>query len=372
VRPDGSILWCVDRGRLVQVEEGMPPRLSGILVDITERKRREAQVRALDTALARSAEELQAVLDVLPVGIFIADDASCSVIRSNPAGAAMLGIGPNVNVSATRPGAEALPFRVLRDGVEVSPDGLAMQRSARLGAPVRDDELVVERQDGATTIITIDAVPLFDGDARVRGCVGAFIDITERKLAERARDEEARRKDEFLATLAHELRNPLAPIRTAVEVLRLAGEVDHRQANALDVIARQAEQLGRLVDDLLDVSRITRGKVELRKAWVEVATIVARALETSGPALRAAGHDVHVDVPEGLRVWGDLTRLAQIVDNLLSNAAKYTGSGGNVWIEAARRGSEISVGRAGGRRRIAGAAETRASTTTWSSRYRPT
>jgi PAS domain S-box-containing protein len=343
LRPDGSILWCVDRGRLVQVEPHGSPRLSGILIDITERKRKEAQVDALDAALARRAEELQVVLDVLPVGVFIAEDASCSVIRSNPAGAAMLGIAPDVNASKSGAEAERLPFRVLREGVEIPPDELAMQRAARTGAPVRGDEVVVERDDGTATSLVIDAIPLFDERERVRGCVGALVDITERKLAELVRDEEARRKDEFLATLAHELRNPLAPIRTALELLRLTG-VAEAQRPPLEVIARQVEQLSRLVDDLLDVSRITRGKVELRKAWVEVATVVERALETSGPALGAAGQHVHVELPgEPLYVCGDLTRLSQIVGNLLNNAAKYTGAGGNVWVAAGRRGEEVTI-----------------------------
>jgi signal transduction histidine kinase len=142
-----------------------------------------------------------------------------------------------------------------------------------------------------------------------------------------------RRKDEFLAMLAHELRNPLAPIRNALEILRLRGVGAHDEAagQAWDMVERQTGHLSRLVDDLLDVSRITRGKINLERAPVEVGEVVRRAVETSRPVIEARRHKLDVRMPPRL-VWveGDLTRLAQVVLNLLNNAAKYTEEGGHI------------------------------------------
>jgi PAS domain S-box-containing protein len=165
--------------------------------------------------------------------------------------------------------------------------------------------------------------------------VGGFLlllqDITERtRLLSELRDAN-RRKDEFLAMLGHELRNPLAPIRTAVELLRLRGsrEIERERVS----IERQVNHLVQLVDDLLDVSRITRGKLQLRRERFELATAVAQAIEMASPLLEERGHRLHVEMPPaGLAVHADRSRVAQIVANLLTNAAKYTDPGGTVEI----------------------------------------
>jgi PAS domain S-box-containing protein len=172
---------------------------------------------------------------------------------------------------------------------------------------------------------------LRDAEGRIEGTIQFFFDVTERVRVEEALDEarvaaEAanRAKDEFLAMLGHELRNPLAPIVTAVHLLRLQGG----NGRELDVIDRQVGHLTRLVDDLLDISRITRGKVELRRDLVELADVVARALETVSPLLEQRSHPVHVDVPErALIIDGDAGRLVQVVANLLTNASKYSEPG---------------------------------------------
>jgi signal transduction histidine kinase/ActR/RegA family two-component response regulator len=340
LRGDGSILWCIDQCHRIDDGPGKP-HLAGIFVDITERKQREEEVRRLNTELVRRAQELQTVLDVLPVGVFIADDASCTSVRANPAGAAMLGVAPHANASKSAPAADRLPFRLMRDGRELAPDELPMQRSARTGETIRGDELQIHRADGKLLELTGDAMPLFDEHRRIRGCVGAFIDVTERKRIDAARAEEARRKDEFLATLAHELRNPLAPIRMAVEIMRrrrlTAGQ-------ALDIIDRQVDQLTRLVDDLLDVSRITRGKVELRKEWVDLRSIVDRALEGVQPALEASDHRPQLELPTApLHVHGDAARLSQALGNLLHNATKHTPPGGQIVLSMSQRGGEVAI-----------------------------
>ena len=153
-----------------------------------------------------------------------------------------------------------------------------------------------------------------------------------------------RRKDEFLAILAHELRNPLAPIRNSLEVLRRADGNSLLREKARAMMERQLRQMVRLVDDLLDVSRITRNKLELRKERVELAAAVQSAVETSAPLFQESGHELSVSLPpEPVPLHADPTRLAQVLSNLLNNAAKYTEPGGRVWLTAERRGGEVVV-----------------------------
>jgi CheY-like chemotaxis protein/two-component sensor histidine kinase len=144
-----------------------------------------------------------------------------------------------------------------------------------------------------------------------------------------------RRKDEFLAMLAHELRSPLAPIRNAIEVLRVSGVDEKRMPWARDVIDRQSRQLMRIVDDLLDVSRITSGKIQLKTEDLDVATVLASAVETSRPLIEERRHELAVTPPtRPLHVRGDFARIAQVIANLLNNAAKYTPPGGKISIVA--------------------------------------
>lgn len=161
----------------------------------------------------------------------------------------------------------------------------------------------------------------------------------ERRRAEEALRQAEHRKDEFLAMLGHELRNPLAPIRHSVEILRIKGGAMPELSWAIDVIDRQAEHLTRLVDDLLDVSRITQGKIRLQKEPVELRTIASRAVEASRPFINARQHQLTVTYPESsLCLEGDVVRLTQIVSNLLNNAAKYTPERGRIWLVAEREG----------------------------------
>jgi signal transduction histidine kinase/PleD family two-component response regulator len=153
-----------------------------------------------------------------------------------------------------------------------------------------------------------------------------------------------RRKDEFLAMLAHELRNPLAPILNALHILRLSGTDSEDAEKARETAERQVRHMVRLVDDLLDVSRITRGKIELRKEPVELAGVVARAVESSRPLLDGRSHRLEVSaVPEGVWVEADPTRLEQILANLLNNAAKYTEPGGRIWLTARQDNGAVEV-----------------------------
>jgi len=145
------------------------------------------------------------------------------------------------------------------------------------------------------------------------------------------------RKDEFLATLAHELRNPLAPISNALQLLRLSDDVSPAVVQVREVMERQVNHMVRLIDDLLEVSRITRGKTELRKEMVNLTSVIGNAVETSRPLIEAAGHQLAITISPGpMTLEGDAVRLAQVVANLLNNAAKYTDPGGQIWLTARR------------------------------------
>jgi CheY-like chemotaxis protein/two-component sensor histidine kinase len=161
---------------------------------------------------------------------------------------------------------------------------------------------------------------------------------------ETALREADRRKDEFLATLAHELRNPLAPIANSLHLLQRMSPSDTNLHWCCGVIQRQLQQLGRLVDDLLDVSRITRGKIVLRKTAVELAAVVKGAIETSRPLIEAAGHELSIELPaEPLVIEVDPVRLAQALANLLNNAAKYTPPGGKIKLRAQRAAESLTI-----------------------------
>jgi PAS domain S-box-containing protein len=153
-----------------------------------------------------------------------------------------------------------------------------------------------------------------------------------------------RRKDEFLATLAHELRNPLAPLRNGLQVMKLSRNDSKAAEVSRDMMERQLSQMVRLIDDLLDVSRISRGKIQLQKQQIPIATVVQQAIETSRPLIDAFGHELIVHVPgETINVDADMTRLAQVFANLLNNAAKYTDRGGRITLRIDRQGNEVVV-----------------------------
>ena len=172
--------------------------------------------------------------------------------------------------------------------------------------------------------------------------VGISLDVTARCQAEEALREVNRRKDEFLAMLSHELRNPLAPIRNAAQMLRAHAEGQPELEWAHGVIERQSRHLVRLLDDLLDVSRMVRGQIVLQKGCVQVGELTQLAVETSRPLIRSRRHELHITVPTvPITFEGDLTRLAQVVSNLLNNAAKYTAEDGEIWLEVHLEGPQI-------------------------------
>jgi signal transduction histidine kinase len=167
----------------------------------------------------------------------------------------------------------------------------------------------------------------------------------EAESKQRAVLEVDRRKDEFLAMLGHELRNPLAPVTTALQIMRIHESEPIRVARSREIVERQIEHMTRLIDDLLDVSRITRGKIELREQPLLLSSVIERAIETARPLIDERGHRISLDLPtEPVSFLADPARLAQVFANLLNNAAKYTDVGGRIWLRARVEGNELVVG----------------------------
>jgi PAS domain S-box-containing protein len=200
------------------------------------------------------------------------------------------------------------------------------------------------RNNGTWIWVNMAVTPLRDAGGRVEQLLGVIEDIHARKTAEEALREADRRKDEFLATLAHELRNPLAPIRNSLDILRLAGSDSGAAERLHETIERQVNQMVRLVDDLMEVSRITRGKIEIRRELIEVAAVVRSAVETSKPLIDEAGHQLAISLPaEPLMLDADPVRISQVLANLLNNAAKYTPNGGQIWLTVRSEGSTVAL-----------------------------
>jgi len=228
----------------------------------------------------------------------------------------------------------------------IPPDRLDEEREImeRLwrGERVEHFETVRVTKDGRRIDLSLTISPVHDSRGRIIGASKVARDIGDRKRAEAALREADVRKDAFLALLAHELRNPLAPILNGMHILRLAGEDTKAVEQASGMMERQLGHLVRIVDDLLDVSRISQDKLELRRSRVLLEDVISSAVETARPALEAAGHELILACPtQPLHIEADLTRLAQVLSNLLNNSAKYTPRGGKVWLTAEARRSEL-------------------------------
>jgi PAS domain S-box-containing protein len=301
--------------------------------DITDRKRAERQLAEAHEFLHSSLDALSSHIAVLDErGVILAvNDAWRRFADENQYTGRNYGLGTNY-VEACEP-----------DAVEcVDADMVAGLRGVLAGRlPYFEFEYPCHSPTEDRWFVMRATRFKSPGPVRV---VVAHENVTTRKLAEDALKDADRRKDEFLATLAHELRNPLAPIRNGLQIMRLSHGDRETVEKARTMMERQLGQMVHLVDDLLDLSRISRGKIELRKERVELARVVQQAVETSRPVIEASSHDLTITVPPGpIYVDADVTRLAQVFSNLLNNAAKYTERGGRVRLSVRRQGSEAIV-----------------------------
>ena len=293
--------------------------------------------------LRQRLHSLQSILAHAPVPIAIAHDPDCHVISANLALSRLLGLSPDANVSLTPAPGERPLYRIQRNGVDIPVDELPMQYAIAHRTRL-SNEIELVRPDGRVVYVQNDVEPLFDTQGAIYGCVSVCVDLTDRKLAESVLRDADRRKDEFLATLSHELRNPLAPIRTALEVMRIGRGNWELVDKARATMERQLMHLVRITDDLLDVSRITQNKVELRCERLDLRSVLHSAIESTRPLIDAQEHTLMLDLPSA-PVWvdGDFTRLSQVFANLLNNATKYTDRGGQITVAASMDAHRTTV-----------------------------
>lgn len=352
-RKDGSPVWSDMVGIANTRSDGTLVGFIAVHRDISTRKHAE-------TALRARTEELERVLDMIPAAVWIAKDSECREVFANRAAAALLALPQQTNISQTPgAGAEEPPrMRHSRDGRELSPQELPMQVAAATGLPQQIDEMDVELPDGRRLTLVGGAMPLLDEARRVRGVVSAFSDITFRKEIERQRadvlvreqaartdlERAGRLKDEFLAVLSHELRTPLNAVLGYAHLLAAGTLSPERTTHALAAIQRNAKAQARLVESLLDLSRVVAGKLELSLERVDLAAIVDAAVDVIRPEAEEKG--ITLDVPPPLDpivLVGDAGRLQQVFWNLLSNAIKFTPAGGMIGVSVHVPGKHVEV-----------------------------
>jgi PAS domain S-box-containing protein len=303
--------------------------------DITDRQRAEQELRSAQERLRQSEARFRTFAENGPQMVWSADANGVSQYL-NPRWCEYTGLTPEQTADPEQ----------LRRVIHADDYQRMMARWAEAhatGTPYEVEFRIRRAADGAYRWFLCRSVPVRDDRGRIVQWVGANADIDDQKRAEDALVEADRRKDEFLATLAHELRNPLAPIRNALQVIRLSPDRE-AQAQAQAMMQRQLAQMVRLVDDLLDVSRISRGKLELRREQVALEAVVSSAVETSRPLIDHLGHELTVTLPQQpIIVDADPTRLAQVFSNLLNNSAKYMDRGGHIWLTVERQGGDVAV-----------------------------
>ncbi|BDG06903.1 hybrid sensor histidine kinase/response regulator [Anaeromyxobacter paludicola] len=314
------------------------------VVTVLSAVRTALRARRRQYAARAVLSELQAVLDAVPAAVFISRDRDARRIEANRAASDALHLAPHANASLSAPPEERpRTFRAMRDGVELPVEQLPVQRAASTGAEVRNAEFDLVYADGALRHFFGNAAPLAGPDGQPIGAVGAFVDVTELKAAEERLRDSDRRKTEFLGVLSHELRNPLAPIRNSIYLLERAPPDSEQAGRARQVIQRQVAHLARLVDDLLDVTRISRGKIELRRALVDAREIVQRTCDDHRTLLEGRGVTLRVEASGPAWVEADATRLAQVLGNLLQNAAKFSPAGGTVTVAVQAEGGHARI-----------------------------
>lgn len=342
-----------------------PPDVMILFVEITEQvlARKRAEELAAQTEAERA--RLRAIIDSAPEAIMVID-GRCRILLTNPvADRLYLNPTPYGEDFRTNPGVRVC----YPDGTRYHSRNLPLVRAAMDGETHTNVEVVSLWPDGRRCDLLVNTAPIRDNREQVIGAVGIFQDITLMKEADRERQgllkklqetneqlqsqtnellaqreklaEADRSKDEFLAMLSHELRNPLGALSNVVQVLHLHGANDSTCGQVHVILERQVQHMARLLDDLLDVSRITLGKIELQREPMDLIVAVTHAIETTRPLIEARRHELQVSLPaEPVWMEADPTRLEQILINLLNNAAKYTEPGGRIWLTAEREGAE--------------------------------
>ena len=329
---NGESRWVISRGKVEYDEAGTPVRFAGVLLDISARRRAEQERREISEDRDRLSRTYETLLSGIEDFAYVFDRRG-HFLYANPPLLKLFG----------RTLEEVTGRTFIELGYSQADHDRHHAEIARVIAtrqPFRG-EIGLTFTDGPSAIYDYIFSPVLGPEGDVEVVVGVTRNVTERTRAEEALREMDRQKNAFLAQLAHELRNPLAPIRNAARIFRLKQSAEHDLLWASEVIDRQVDHLTRLIDDLLDVSRISRNRLELRRQRIELQEVVRGAVEISKPTLDQNGHRLEQDLcAEPVYLIADMARLTQALMNLIINAAKYTDGGGLIQVIGRREGGE--------------------------------
>jgi PAS domain S-box-containing protein len=320
---DGRTIWSLSTMTLVRDASGLPHHITAILEDITARKRAEEDQARLAAIITSSDDS---IISMTLRGVITSWNHGAERMYGYRA-PEMIGRTTSVLIPRDRSNEEALILERIRKGERIE-----------------HFETVRVRKDATKMDVSVAVSPIADVRGNIIGASKITRDITQSKRTEAALRETDRRKDEFLATLAHELRNPLAPIRQAALISKALTSTEAQKRWSHDVIERQVHHMSLLLNDLLDISRVSRGTLDLRLETTDLKDVVAAAVETARPVIDAKRHVFSVASPaESIQIVADPLRLAQILSNLLTNAAKYTDPEGQIQLRISRSEGGVTI-----------------------------